>query len=395
MSVYKSKKMRKDGVRWGFNIYYVDELTGKQKRITKETYKTKREAENAERMMLNKLDNGDYNPFFGERKEKVGELFDDWIDYYARTGVTESTVRITELGMRKHFVGNFGNHYINKITSAHLGNFFADLALKLRNYRTYRYYVSQFFEYAISKGIITVNPMNNLPKLKETVDDKGNKEIIKTPVYYTEKELDVLLKIMRDNIPIKQYTYFTLLAYTGLRKSEALSLRKNDIDLDKMRITVNKTLTVGRKGETVVADGTKSRSRNKDAPEVLPLHPSLREPLLNYIRKTGRFNETEFFFPSHRNPDGHLSMSAPDKWLRTFYNKHESELRENGVKHRISVHGFRHTFVSIMQAKNYNPQVTQYLTRHKNLSTTELYTHFNADTIEDLINLYNKKELDS
>lgn len=385
MSVYESKKKRKDGVRWGYNIYYKDENTGKSKRITKETFKTQKEALIAERRLLNRIESGEYDPFHGERKEKVGELFDDFIDYYAKTGVSDSTIRITEQGMRKHFIGWFGDYYISKITSAQLDDFFVDLTTKLKNYSAFNYYVTQFFEFAKSKGIITVNPMDNRSKLKNTVDSDGNKKVEKDPVHYTVKELEIVLNVMKENLPSKQYTYFLLLAKTGLRKSEGLALLKEDIDLVNMRINVNKTLTTDRQGKTIVAEGTKSRARNDKAPETLPLDPELKEPLQEYIEKTGRYNETKFFFPSPRSKNGHLSMSAPDKWLRTFYNKHMEELKELGVTHRIKVHGFRHTFVSILQASNYNPNVIMYLTRHANLSTTMDYSHFDVKTIEDLM----------
>lgn len=385
MSVYKSDKKRKDGERWGYNIYHKDELTGKTKRITKETYKSRKEARNAERAMLKRIESGEYDPFHGERKEIVEELFGDWIDYYAKTGVTESTVRITEQGMRKHFVGRFGDSRINKLESHHLDGFFVDLASKLKNYRTYTYYVTQFFEYAKSKGIITDNPMDKRSNLKDTVDSAGNKVTEKVPVHYTENELDVVLDVMKNYLTAKQYTYFLLLAKTGLRKSEGLALHKDDIDLDNMHITINKTLTTDRNGKTIVADGTKSRARNDKSPVVLPLAPELKVPLQLYLKKAGRYNETQFFFPSHRSEDGHLSMSAPDKWLHTFYKNHEEELISKGVNHRIKVHGFRHSFVSIMQAKNYNPNVIMYLTRHANLSTTMDYSHFDVKTIEDLM----------
>ena len=127
--------MRKDGVRWGFNIYYKDEVTGKEKRITRETYKTKREAENAERMMRNKLDNGEYNPLKGDVRLRVSDLFDSFIEYYASTGVRESTVFIVEGSLRKHFLGYFGDYYISMIKPSDLGAFFRVLATELKNYK--------------------------------------------------------------------------------------------------------------------------------------------------------------------------------------------------------------------------------------------------------------------
>lgn len=386
MHIYKSKKLRKDGVRWGYNISFTDKLTGKNKRITKETFRTKKEAETAARRMLQKIEDGEYDPFDTVSNYRVVDIFDDFVNHYSKTGVTESTVRIMEQGMRKHFVGWFGDAYIKKIKTNHLDDFFVDLTTKLKNYRVYNYYVSQFFEYAKSKGVINVNPMDNRSKLKDVVDVDGNKSIEKVPVSYTEKELDIVLDIMYTYLPSKQYTYFLLLAKTGLRKSEGLALHKDDIDLVNMRITVNKTLTTDRQGKTIVADGTKSRARNDYSSAVLPLDPMLKAPLQEYLDKTERYNETIYFFPSPRSKNGHLSMSAPDIWLRTFYKNHMEELKSKGVNHKIKVHGFRHSFVSIMQAKNFNPNVIMYLTRHANLETTYDYSHFDVQTIEDLMN---------
>lgn len=394
MSVYKSKKLRKDGVRWGFNIYYKDEVTGKEKRITRETYKTKREAENAERMMRNKLDNGEYNPLKGDVRLRVSDLFDSFIEYYASTGVRESTVFIVEGSLRKHFLGYFGDYYINMIKPSDLGAFFRVLATELKNYKKLNYPISQFFEYAKNDGLILTNPMDSLPKLK--IVGKGkDKQVRETPIHYTQSELETVLEVMHDNLNAKQYTYFTLLAYTGLRKSEALALYKDDIDLENMRITINKTLSKDSSGNTILTDTTKGSGRKDAIPTVFPLHPRLKQPLLDYIAKTGKYNETKYFFPSHRSENGHLSMSAPDKWLVKFYNNNWDELADNGIKHRISVHGFRHSFVTALQAQNYNPNVIMYLTRHADLSTTYNYTHFNVDSIENLMELSTKKELDS
>lgn len=387
MHVYKSKKLRKDGVRWGYNIFHKNKSTGKEKRVTKETFRTRKEAQTAMEIMAAKIKSGAYDPIHGERKEIVSDLFPDFTEHYAKSGVTQATVHVMEQGMQKHFIGWFGDYKIDIIKSADLDDFLSDLSLKLVNHRSYIYYVTQFFEFAKRKRIILENPMYGRSDLMDTVDDKGNKGIEKIPVHYTAKELDIVLNLMKEHLSCKQYTYFLLLSKTGLRKSEGLALHKDDIDLVNMRITINKTLTRDRNGQIIVAKGTKSRAKNTTAPEILPLAPELKEPLQTYLDTVGRYNKTKYYFYSHHpKSDGHLSMSAPDKWLRNFYTKHMEELITLGVNHKIKVHGFRHTFVSIMQAKNVNPNVIMYLTRHANLTTTYAYTHFDVNTIEDLMN---------
>lgn len=392
MSVYKSNRKRKDGVRWGYNIYVKDPKTGKGKRLTKETFKTKKEAMNAERRMLHDIEEGIFDPFQLENKARVEDIFDDFITYYSKTGVSESSARVIELGMRKHFVGKFGDWYIKEIKPSDLYSFYEELSNKLVNYRSYKFYMSQFLEYARSKGIIHINPMNDFPKLKKVVSDDGK---TKTKIeVYNEEELNTVLSLMKEHLPSKQYTYFLLLGKVGLRKAEALALYKEDIDLDNMRITINKTITTDRKGNPIVAKGTKSRNRSHPAPEVLPLDPTLKDDLIEYKEKTFRYNETKFLFNSNHpsSVNGHLSVSTPDKWLNNFFNRHKEELIERGINHRIHVHGFRHCFVTILTSKGFSQQLIMNLTRHSDYNTTLGYTQLDVTDLENMMK--NKKELD-
>lgn len=51
---------------------------------------------------------------------------------------------------------------------------------------------------------------------------------------------------MKDNFPAKRYTLFSVLAYTGLRKGEALALTWRDINFSNQTITIDKTLATGK-----------------------------------------------------------------------------------------------------------------------------------------------------
>ena len=60
--------------------------------------------------------------------------------------------------------------------------------------------------------------------------------------YYTKDELKTFLEYAEKHEKYKFYVLFRLLAFSGMRKSEALALTWNNINFDKAQITINKTL---------------------------------------------------------------------------------------------------------------------------------------------------------
>lgn len=60
-------------------------------------------------------------------------------------------------------------------------------------------------------------------------------------MYYTREELKQFLECMYDSDNYQGYAFFRLLAFTGMRKGEALALTWNDVDFVSRQITINKT----------------------------------------------------------------------------------------------------------------------------------------------------------
>ncbi|MGO3111263.1 MAG: tyrosine-type recombinase/integrase, partial [Latilactobacillus curvatus] len=51
---------------------------------------------------------------------------------------------------------------------------------------------------------------------------------------------------------LEKYTLFRILAFTGIRRGECLSLTWDDLDVQKATLSINKTLTHGDKGRLLV-----------------------------------------------------------------------------------------------------------------------------------------------
>jgi integrase len=145
----------------------------------------------------------------------------------------------------------------------------------------------------------------------------------KTPYIYSRRQLEELLstayQLSWDDELHSYATLFGLLACTGLRISEALGLRRDDVDL--------------KHGVLTVRESKRRRFR------LVPLHPTATPPLEEYsAKRTNRFPEASFFFVNRRG------NRLPYTTVRTTFRK--LTLRLGWVKHgkRPRLHDLRHTF---------------------------------------------------
>jgi integrase len=145
----------------------------------------------------------------------------------------------------------------------------------------------------------------------------------KTPYIYSCQQIEALLCAGRqlgwDGELHTYATLFGLLACTGLRISEALGLRRDDVDL--------------KQGILTVKESKRRRLR------YVPLHPSAVPPLEEYAAKRNKHFPAASFFFVNRCGD-----RLPYTTVRTTFRKLTLRLGwvKNGKRPRL--HDLRHTF---------------------------------------------------
>lgn len=145
------------------------------------------------------------------------------------------------------------------------------------------------------------------------------------PYLYTDQEIRNLLKAAHEMKGFRGFTcycLFGLLAVTGLRISEALNLRSEDVDL--------------KQGILLIIRTKFGKSR------WVPIHSSTKKVLTEYMRqREQKFRRaTSYFFVSrngNRLDRGEIS--------RTFYRlSRQIGLRDPAASHGPRLHDFRHQF---------------------------------------------------
>ncbi len=209
-----------------------------------------------------------------------------------------------------------------------------------------------FFRYLRKEGVIKLDPLEKvvLPKRKKTL-----------PVFVEE---DALVKLL-DNYSfedsfsgIRNRTIIELLYLTGMRRSELIGLRNNDVDLQEGSVKV-----------------TGKRNKQRIIPLVRPFIKRLEEYIKVRDAKITPENNGWFFITDKGN-------KLYDKYVYTIVNRYLSMVTTIEKK---SPHILRHTFATHMLNRGADLNSIKELLGHANLSATQAYTH---NTFEKLRKVY-------
>ena len=211
--------------------------------------------------------------------------------------------------------------------------------------------IRSFFAWAEETGQIEENPARSvtLRRLPRT-----------TPSFLTEAEKRRLCKELRGRTSVlarRDRLIVELFLGTGIRLRELVDLDVDDVDLDA------KHLRIRAKG---------------DVPQVKFLKSTLRSLLRAYLKERHRLGDSEGRALFLSNRDTRLSERQVarrlDHWLRAA-----------GIDKKLSPHGLRHTFATHLYSRTGDILVVQRALGHRDLSTTQVYTHLVDDALEDAI----------
>lgn len=211
--------------------------------------------------------------------------------------------------------------------------------------------VRAFFAWAAEAGVVDDNParsirMHRLPR--------------KLPVFLTTAEKKQLLKELKgrtDFSALRDRAMIEVLLGTGIRLGELAALDMDDIDLDA------KHLRVRAKG---------------NVPQVKFIKTDLRTLLRRYMAERRRHGrpEMEALFLSNR--DGRLCQ-------RQIANRLAHWLRKAGIEKELTPHGLRHTFATHLYGATNDLLVVQRALGHRDVSTTQIYTHLVDGQLEEAL----------
>lgn len=189
------------------------------------------------------------------------------------------------------------------------------------------------------------------PKLSETL-----------PNYLTVEEIDLLLNFeTKTKNDYRNKAMVELMYSAGLRVSELIRIKLNDISLEHLSIKI-------------------SGKGNKDRFAVYGEYARdcIEDYLLNYRDKFLKTSSSEYLFVNiHSKP---ISRQSFWKIIKVIARK--QSINEKGV----SPHTLRHSFATHMIENGAKIRVLQEMLGHSDVSTTQKYTHLNVKYLEEKYN---------
>lgn len=211
--------------------------------------------------------------------------------------------------------------------------------------------VKSFFSWATDTGLCESNPARSVIM----------KRLARTPPHYlTEGEVRRFLTELHDRsnpLARRDRVIFELFLGTGIRLSELVNLDIDDVDLDGKHIRI-----MGKGG----------------VPQVKFLKSSLRTLLRGYLKERAKQSPTSIraLF---------LSTRGDRICNRQVAQRLSCWLTKAGIKRQITPHGLRHTFATHLYAKTSDLLLVKRALGHRDISTTEIYTHLADEALEDAI----------
>lgn len=373
----KPYKNKRDGkTYYKFKIYLgVDPLTGRQKYTTRSRFRTQKEAKLEYARMKLAVSNGTYKQ---NRAETYQEVYDLWVVQYEKT-VEESTYIKTTGIFKNHILPALGAYKIDRMNVDVCQRHVNEWAEKLKKFRTVKSYASKVLDFAIRRGYIQTNPFSLVdmpsPPKKLSLEDEENIEN-----YYTKEQLITFLDCMKQEANFKSYAFFLLLAYSGIRKGEALALTWNDIDFKKNEIRINKAISRGKDNKLYLKTTKTGTSRNikmdKETMTVLKKWEKKQQEdylILGY----NTLNTKQLVFSNEQNE--FLQPTKTRKWLEYVLKKYKLP--------KITTHGFRHTHCSLLFEAGVELKEVQDRLGHSDIQTTmNIYTHVSENAKDGAVN---------
>ncbi len=314
--------------------YYVSWYVG-NKQYKKRIGPNKRAAELFEKDLALKRVRGELLGIKDEKRILFPALADEYLDWVkgrkAAHTIEDETSAISRF--KKRFTGIAG-----KVTTGDLERFLSDRLQTVGPARHNRdlSLLKVIFKKAVEWNYCRTNPASNIRKLREP---PGRVRFL------TDEERTRLLSACPDRLR----TIVLIALNTGLRKTELLTLRWQDLDFKNRMLRIEKT----KNGE------------RRDIPMTMLVH--------DLLRAIPRRVDTPYVFA---NPDG-----TPQQYLKTTWN---TAVRKAKLE-AFTFHDLRHTFASTLVMNGVDIRTVQTLLGHKSITMTMRYAHLSPTHLREAI----------
>lgn len=281
--------------------------------------------------------------------------FLDYLKFEKRYSVHTVTAYSNDLaGFFDYLQAHFGETPLEIIGSTHVRSWLAflkDRGLESRSINRKISALKSFFKYHLRLGHISQSPMGKV------ISPKTSRRL---PVYVKEADALRMVETTRqateDWKSLNTRMLITLLYSTGMRVSEAIGLKEQQVDFSQSQVKI-------------LGKGNKER--------VLPLG---RE-MLDLVREYSRLKKRDF---AHCPETLLVTEKGKKMYARYAWQLVNTVLGETSTLDKKSPHVLRHTFATHLLNQGADLNAVKELLGHSSLASTQVYTHNSIGKLKEV-----------
>lgn len=286
--------------------------------------------------------------------QKTIKMYGYYLDFFADWLLKDKKVKDFEVEkIDEEIIRRFRLYLSRQYTNPFKGQ------LKRQTQSYFLVALRSFFRYLIKKDLPVLSPESiELPKSR----DRNIK-------FLTEEELKKLLEAPKTNklMGLRDRAILEVLFSTGLRVSELVSLNRDQVNLAE-----------GEFG--IIGKGGRAR--------VVFLSDSAKDWLSKYLGK--RDDPYRPLFIRYSGPKGKEGLTDEKSRLssRSIERLIDKYRKKAGILFRIGPHVLRHSFATDLLTHGADIRSVQEMLGHKNISTTQIYTHITDMRLKEVHKKY-------
>lgn len=338
-----------------------DPSTGKRRQLSKQGFRTKREAETALGELLSGVLVGSV---VSPKDLLLGDYLDEWMEG-ERQRLKVTTWESYRVAVERIRV-NIGALRLQGLTPRHVKKLYTDLSRSGgKAGRSLAPKSVRNTHIVLRKALADAERLELIPRNPAAVVSPPTSDRPEQSTWSAQDVQDFFAAVAEDRLK----ALWILLATTGMRRGEALGLRWKDLDLDNAELRIIQTLTTARHRPIIQTPKTK-RSRRVlylDRWTVAELKKHRRRQREEQLKAgPGWHPDCDLVF---RTEDG--SPTHPDKITRRF----RTLSKEAGLD-SIRLHDLRHTYATLALKSDVHPKIVSERLGHATVGITlDLYSH--------------------
>ena len=288
-------------------------------------------------------------------------------DYLLPNGSAEMTINDYDVKFKRYVVTRLGKQKLQKIKAVDIYDFYSNVRnttkAKEGTLKIVHSYINKIFNFAVDLEYIDRSPMAKVKKPKSTK---------KKFVTWTPEQVEEFLNYSKAK-NIWSYYPMALTVMTGLRRSEVVGLKWEDIDFENKRINLTRTVheITGKQYPVIQYGKTRKSMTTIPVPEIaLDLLKDIQGFHLSITSQVGK--------DKFNNKEGWVFLNSYGKLISSGWvtNSFRRNLEKIDLPKPMNLKGFRHLFATFLLQKKAHPKLVQELLRHTTFTLTmDTYSH--------------------